>query len=120
MGGRAEYHCTGLGKAMLANMPQEKVETYLQRELEAYTDKTITDPQMLSEELLYTKQRGYAIDDMEHEFGVKCIAMPIFDNMKKVYAAISVSGHATHFTDEKIEEWAILMKKYVSKIQDRL
>ena len=35
--------------------------------------------------------KGYALDDMEHEFGIKCIAMPVFDRTKNVYAAISIS-----------------------------
>ena len=67
-----------------------------------------------------TRQRGYAIDDMEHEFGVKCVAMPIFDKTHKLYAAISVSGLAVHFTDDQIQEWALLIKKYVAKIENRL
>ena len=67
-----------------------------------------------------TKQRGYALDDLEHEFGIKCIAMPVFDRTKNVYAAISISGLAQHFTDENIAEWAILLKKYIRKIESRL
>ena len=61
-----------------------------------------------------------AKDDMEHEFGIKCISMPILNRSKKVYAAISVSGIATHFNEENISEWAILLKKYVNKIESRL
>ena len=68
-----------------------------------------------------TRQRGYAIDDMEHEFGIKCVAMPIFLTViRNLYAAISISGLASHFTEEKMSEWAILLKKYVTKIESRL
>ena len=59
-------------------------------------------------------------ENMEHEFGIKCVAMPIFDRNKNVYAAISISGLAHHFTSEHIAEWAILLKKYISKIENRL
>lgn len=121
LGERAQMFCTGLGKAMLSNMGDQAVRDYLsQKELQAFTENSITDKEELCRELERTKQRGYAIDDMEHEFGIKCIAMPIFDRSKKVYAAISVSGLATHFTKENISEWAILLKKYVSKIESRL
>ncbi len=57
---------------------------------------------------------------MEHEFGIKCMAMPIFDRTRSVYAAISISGLATHFTEAQMTEWAILLKKYVNKIESRL
>ena len=120
LGERADMHCTGNGKAMLANLSEEEINAYLQRDLAVYTDHTISDPVQLRAELEATRQRGYAIDDMEHEFGVKCVAMPIFDKTHKLYAAISVSGLAVHFTDDQIQEWALLIKKYVAKIENRL
>lgn len=121
LGERAQMHCTGLGKAMLANMGEREISDYLEHhELEAFTENSITDKEKFKEELVRTKQRGYAIDDMEHEFGIKCIAMPVFDRTKNVYAAISISGLAQHFTDENIAEWAILLKKYIRKIESRL
>ena len=120
LGERAEMHCTGIGKAMLSNLPEEDIAKYLEKTLSAYTEETITDSEVLKKELEITRQRGYAIDNMEHEFGVKCVALPIFDKSRKLYAAMSVSGLAPHFTDEKIKEWAILLKKYVAKIENRL
>lgn len=120
LGEHAEMYCTGIGKAMLANSPREEIERYIQREFISYTENTITDKEKLLEELETTKQRGYAIDDMEHEFGVKCVAMPIFDASRNLYAAISVSGLAVHFSEDQIREWALLMKKYVAKIENRL
>ena len=120
LGEKAQMHCTGLGKAMLANMPQERIDAYLQRDLEAFTDQTITDKEQFRQELLLTKQRGYAIDNMEHEFGIKCVALPIFDKSRNLYAAISISGSSLRFTDEQIRDWAILMKKYIDKIEHRL
>lgn len=120
LGERAQMHCTGIGKAMLANLSQEEIGHYLEKPLTAYTESTITDREEMKAELEATRQRGYAIDNMEHEFGVKCVALPIFDKSHKLHAAMSVSGLAPHFTDEKIREWAILMKKYVAKIENRL
>lgn len=121
LGERAQMYCTGLGKAMLSNMGEQEIQDYLEHQkMEAFTENSITDKDELYQELVRTKQRGYAIDDMEHEFGIKCISMPIMDRSKKVYAAISVSGIATHFDEKNISEWAILMKKYVNKIESRL
>ncbi len=121
LGERAQMYCTGLGKAMLSYMGDVFVAEYLQRqELKGYTENSITDRDTLKEELARTRQRGYAVDDMEHEFGIKCIAMPVLDRSRNVYAAVSISGLATHFTEEHISEWAILLKKYINKIESRL
>lgn len=121
LGERAQMYCTGLGKAMLAHMPERLVESYVQtQERKAYTENTITDKQKLLEELDRTRKRGYAIDDMEHEFGIKCIAMPVFDHSQNLFAAISISGFSHHFTDENIGKWSILLKKYIAKVENRL
>ena len=121
LGERAQMYCTGIGKAMLANMNDRSIDEYLTvHELKAFTENSITDKDVFRQELMRTRQRGYAIDDMEHEFGIKCVAMPIFDRNRNLYAAISISGLASHFTEEKMSEWAILLKKYVTKIESRL
>ena len=121
LGERAQMYCTGIGKAMLAYMNERAIDEYLTaHELKAFTENSITDKNLFRQELMRTRQRGYAIDDMEHEFGIKCVAMPIFDRNRNLYAAISISGLASHFTEEKMSEWAILLKKYVTKIESRL
>lgn len=121
LGERAQMYCTGIGKAMLANMTEDEIQDYLSNhKLEAFTENSITDKDRLYHELLRTRQRGYAIDDMEHEFGIKCIAMPVFNRSGAIYAAVSISGLAPHFTEDNISNWAILLKKYVRKIESRL
>ena len=102
LGERAQMYCTGIGKAMLANMNERAIDEYLNsHELKAFTENSITDKEVFKQELVrFTRQRGYAIDDMEHEFGIKCVAMPIFDRNRNLYAAISISGLASHFTEE--------------------
>ena len=106
---------------MLANMDGKEIQDYLEhQELRAFTENSITDKEQLYQELIRTRQRGYAVDDMEHEFGIKCIAMPIFNRSGELYASISISGLATHFSDENISKWAILLKKYVRIIESRL
>ncbi len=119
-GKRAEMYCTGLGKAMLSNMPEEFIERYLEQDFIQYTEQTITERVRLKKELLLTKKRGYAVDNMEHEFGVKCVALPIFDARGNVVAALSVSGASIEFTDTRIVEIAELEKQYVQMIERRI
>ncbi len=121
LGLKVPMHCTGLGKAILANLPEEQIARFLDsNELTAYTDRTITDRKQLLRELNRTRLRGYAIDDMEHEFGIKCLALPVFDKDRKVYASMSISGLSSHFTEEKIRKWAVIGREYVEKIENYL
>jgi len=120
MGERAKMYCTGLGKAILAYLPEEQVKNYIDTVLEAYTEYTLTDPVKLMRDLALTRERGYAIDNMEHEFGIKCVAMPIFNKQKNLEAAISISGPSLRFSCERIPELSAELKKQVNKIQERL
>ena len=120
LGERERKICTGIGKEMMAYLPDGIREEYITRDLPAYTEYTITDKDKLREELQKTKLRGYAVDNMEHEFGVKCVAMPIFNRRGNIEAAISVSGPSLRFSTERIEEIAAVMNTYAKKIQESL
>lgn len=120
MGVRAKMFCTGLGKAMLAYLPEEEQERYLQRELPVYTEYTITDPEVLRNELKQIRARGYAIDNMERDFGIKCVGEPIFNRQRKLEAAISISGPSLRFSQERIPILAEKLHETVLKIEKRL
>jgi DNA-binding IclR family transcriptional regulator len=120
IGERAKMYCTGIGKAMLAYLSPAEIDEYASRELEKHTENTITDKQKLIEELATIRQNGYALDNMEHEFGIKCIAMPIFNKRQQVEAAISISGPSLRFSDERIPELVELLRANIRKIQSRI
>ena len=117
MGLRVKMYCTGLGKALLAFMPQETIERCCHDTLERFTENTITDPARLKEELTLIRQQGYAVDDMEHEYGIKCVGVPIFNKTGQVCAAISISGPSLRFGQNRICELAQLLKEYAHKIE---
>lgn len=95
VGGRAPAHCTGLGKAMLAYKPENEIrQLCAEADLRRFTSNTITDLGELLGELACIRERGYAIDNEEHEPGVKCVAVPIWNYRQNVVGAISVSGPA--------------------------
>jgi IclR family KDG regulon transcriptional repressor len=92
VGDRNPAHCTGVGKALLAFIPDDELTArYPDGRLRRYTATTITDLDTLRLELKKVRERGYATDQEEHEPGVKCVAVPVFDH-KGIAAAISVSG----------------------------
>ncbi len=96
-------HCTSLGKAMLASMPLESVRGILLAVgMPRRTPRTITDPDRLMAELAATRARGYAIDNVENEEGIRCVGAPIFDHRGAVAGAISLSGSTKNVTLERI------------------
>lgn len=103
--------CTGIGKAMLAYMDDEFVESLLAEPLVRYTDYTITDPVAMREELKLTRTRGYSIDNMEHEYGVKCVGVPIFNGSGIVMGALSTTGPSLRFDEEQSAIFASMLKE---------
>jgi DNA-binding IclR family transcriptional regulator len=104
VGQRMPFHCTGVGKAILAHLPEANVKTIVQEKgLIPFTDNTITSYAELKEELEKIRRLGYAIDNEEIERDLVCIAAPIRDYNGKVIAAASVSGPKMRMNDEKLK-----------------
>jgi len=105
IGSRAPAYCTSVGKALLSSLPTDQVVSLLQGiALEKRTATTITDRIQLLEELKVTAERGYAIDDGEHEEGIKCFAAPVRGYGGGVVGAISLTGLKREFDGLKESE----------------
>lgn len=122
IGKRAMCHNTGLGKAMMAFMPEREVDKILKEKgMPKVMERTITDPKALKDQLNVIRQRGWAIDDEENELGIRCAAAPVFDYTGNVIAAISSTGpldlYTYEFLDEKIAD---LVKEAAYQISKRM
>ncbi len=103
IGLRNPMYCTGVGKAILAFLPEEEQRLIAQTtRYQAFTDHTLCTPEALLEDLERTRRRGYAIDDQEHELGIRCVAAPIKNDQGNAYAAISLSAPTTRLGEERI------------------
>jgi DNA-binding IclR family transcriptional regulator len=92
----APLHCTGVAKAILAHLPAEERERLVAKaDLTRYTERTLTTPEALLADLAAARKRGYALDDEEHEIGIRCVAAPILHADGVVAASISVSTAGT-------------------------
>ena len=92
LGARIPTHCSALGKAMLAFLPEERLVSIVKdKGLSRRTENTITDIEELKKHLQLIREQGYAFDDEENEKGVRCVGAPIRDQNGKVNAAISIS-----------------------------
>jgi len=88
-------YCTSLGKTLLAFRQSGEVEAWLRSQtLKAMTPETMTSARRLVKELRAIRERGYALDEQEHEMGVRCIAAPVRNHGGEVVAAISIAGPA--------------------------
>jgi IclR family acetate operon transcriptional repressor len=102
VGRRVDLHCTGVGKALLAQLPPATaLEIVQQTGMPARTERSITDPDELMEALARVRERGYVIDDGEQEIGVRCVAVPVPGAPS--LTTISVSGPETRLTPEVVE-----------------
>lgn len=105
VGQRVPVHYSGVGKAILSQLPDEQVLGLVERAgMPAKTVNTHTTPQALLADLAATRQRGYAIDEQEQELGSRCYAVPIPDG--STHLAVSVSG-PTSRVDEAFAQRAV-------------
>jgi IclR family transcriptional regulator, KDG regulon repressor len=97
-------HSTALGKAILAFLPEQDVDSILrQRSLLKMTPKTITQKPLLLEDLAVIRERGVAFDLEENLTGVVCVAAPIFDQLGRPVASVSVSGPASRMESKLLQ-----------------
>jgi IclR family acetate operon transcriptional repressor len=98
VGRRVFMHCTGVGKAVLAQLDESAVRKIVRRVgMPAATEHSITDLEVLLAELATIRQRGYAIDEGEQEIGVRCYAVAVPG--APTPSALSVSGPDSRVTD---------------------
>jgi IclR family acetate operon transcriptional repressor len=107
VGRRAHTHDTGVGKAILAQLPDDTVRGIVTRAgMPTPTEHSIGDVDALLAELDRIRERGYAIDDQEQEIGVRCFSMAVPD--APTPTAVSVSGPISR-VDEAFGERAVPM-----------
>ena len=104
IGSRVYLHQTGLGKAILANLPDERVGAIIdQHGLEPSTEHTLTTRDALFEDLERIRDRGYALDMEERAEGIRCISAPVITNDGVVRGAVSVAGPMSRMRGDHLE-----------------
>ncbi|HUG61917.1 MAG TPA: IclR family transcriptional regulator [Methylomirabilota bacterium] len=113
-------YCTSVGKAILAFQPPEAVQRVIDAGLRRFTETTITDPALLEAELALTRERGYAVDEGEHQPGLRCVGAPIRDQAGAVFASISISAPAWQLLVAEIDELSRVVIYHANQISLRL
>jgi DNA-binding IclR family transcriptional regulator len=104
VGQRLPGFATAAGKAILAFMPDERVQYVLKRGMPQYTRNTLQSPETFMENLRQVRQCGYALDEEELEEGVNAVAAPILGLNEQPIATVSIAGPAYRMTRERMVE----------------
>ncbi|MPZ20886.1 MAG: helix-turn-helix domain-containing protein [Luteitalea sp.] len=103
IGRRTPTHCTSVGKALMAFLPDTMLDALTARlALRPYTSRTLTTGSALKTELMRVRERGFAIDNEEIEEGLRCVGAPVHDHTGQVIASISVAAPASHLNNERL------------------
>jgi len=103
VGRRVEVHCTAVGKALVAPLPDAEVRALLSRTgMRRHTHATLTEPEAFLAELAVVRERGHATDESEQEEGVRCAAVAVGEGRSAL--AFSVSGPEARFTEDRRED----------------
>ena len=96
VGARLPAYCTAMGKAILAFVPEERLEEIIERiDFAPRGPNTLTDPEAFREELRKIRASGIAVNDEELAYGLRSIAAPIHSQSGEVLAALNLAVHRT-------------------------
>ncbi|KOV85523.1 IclR family transcriptional regulator [Nocardia sp. NRRL S-836] len=90
VGSRFALTATGVGLVLLAHAPVEVQEEVLDRPIERYTARTVTDPVQLRRMLAAVRSNGFSISDRQVTMDALSVGAPIRDRNGAVIAAVSL------------------------------
>ncbi len=100
------FHCSSLGKAILAWLPIKERDSFIETlKLERQTQNTITSKTKLIEELELSLIKGYVVTNEELLPGLISIGVPILNTIEnRPIGAVSLDFSTVKHTVEKIQE----------------
>ncbi len=110
-------YCTGVGKAMLAFLPEpELTEALAKQAYYRHTEATLTTPEALRAELCNIRETGISYDREEHEEKIICIAAPILSLDDRPLGAISVTTSLLRHSLDDLSAFETDLKQTAAKI----
>lgn len=120
IGRRMDVNCTGIGKALIATIPEEQLAAQVRAgSLARHNYKTIVSLPRLKQEMASVREKGYSFDDEEDEIGLRCIGVALTSEGKAM-AAISVAGTTAQIPHERVESIAGQVRKTAAQISAQL
>ncbi|MFO8113266.1 MAG: IclR family transcriptional regulator [Desulfosalsimonadaceae bacterium] len=121
IGSRAPAHKTALGKAILAFLPTDKLTAFLeQADWISQTPNACPDPETLLSQIQTIREKGYSLDNEELCMGLRCVAVPIFDQHNYPRYAISISGPSMRMSYERMKQMSRELIRVGKGLSERL
>ncbi len=121
LGRRELPHCSGVGKAILATLPMDKVDAIVRRiGLPRRTPHTIASATALKRQLKVIRQQGYSFDNEEDHEGVFCVGAAFYDRDNAPYGAISVSGLKSGRNETALHRLGEIVRTHAAQLSKEL
>ncbi|WP_066388738.1 IclR family transcriptional regulator [Neobacillus mesonae] len=121
VGRYSPLHAAASGKAVLAFIPQTKVEKIVGKgDLKKFTESTTVSKEDLLEDLKEIKEKGFSISHGELDLGVSAVAAPIFSKSRTVVGSVSILGFSQKFTEERIKDLSVILLDAARNMSDLL
>jgi len=104
LGLRVPAHATATGKAILAHLPEDRVEPLLNASLAAFTPRTLVDRAAVLRELAKVRRLGYATNRGEWRPGVSAVAVPLLGADGQAAAALSFTLPTERFGEAALKQ----------------
>ena len=109
------------GKAILAEFSDDEVDEVIDRwGLPRETEHTITDRDLLFEELDTVRERGYAINDQENFEGIRAIGSSVHTPDGSVLGAVAISGPVYRLSMDDLTDLSNDLTRYTEEVEERL
>jgi IclR family acetate operon transcriptional repressor len=119
VGRRVPLHSTGVGKALLAQLPEREAAAVLKATgMATITDHTVTAPDQLLLELAAGRALGYFTDTGEQEVGVSCVAVPV--PAAPALTALSISAPSPRITPDVTRRAAAALQSAAQSMADQI
>ena len=121
VGMRLHSHATALGKALLSQLDPDEARSRLTAVvLPRFTERTITEPATLLDEIERARRQGYSTDEGEYLEGTRCVAVPLINDGAELLAALSVTAPSSRTGEDWPEPVLAELRATVSTIRSEL
>lgn len=115
VGSRFPAYPTSMGRVLLSGLSRASLQAYLARTtFSTLTENTVTDRAKLQKLIEECRRTGYAAVEDELAYGVVALAVPVFDRMRRIVAALNTSSHSKKITKAKLIRERLQMLQSIS------
>lgn len=121
IGNELPLHCTAVGKAILATLPENEMDSLLNLiEFIPVSNNTITSKETLIHQLDIIRSNGYAVNFQETEDGVVGVGVSIENKKGTPIIGLGIASPISRITEEKLKFFGELLIEIKNRINQEL